>query len=80
MLVAPAWERGLKYCLGFHKNRSLLVAPAWERGLKCLCRLPSPGQTGRSRLGAWIEMGSSNNQHRRHHGRSRLGAWIEIDL
>ena len=59
----------------------LLVAPARERGLKFDEADYEAADAGRSREGAWIEIGDSGNMSKnRVCGRSREGAWIEIDF
>ena len=54
------------------------VAPARERGLKSGLRELPTNSGGRSREGAWIEIGVSNWYDPAPRGRSREGAWIEI--
>ncbi len=55
------------------------VAPARERGLKCHVHQSTSAATrGRSREGAWIEIGIIGTITSTLAGRSREGAWIEI--
>ena len=61
-VVAPVWERGLKYPVTFPATVGTSVAPVWERGLKLI---PFPAAllflSRRSRLGAWIEINDTYN-------------------
>ena len=59
-MVAPARERGLKSCILRYLDCWFLVAPARERGLKSLHTLRADIDYGRSREGAWIEIGTLN--------------------
>ena len=54
------------------------VAPVRERGLKSTNVYDLVSAKGRSRKGAWIEMGRIHKNRQNHDRRSRKGAWIEI--
>ena len=61
------------------KQREKVVAPARERGLKFDARAAQQwDNAGRSREGAWIEIGGVEFIATEDKGRSREGAWIEI--
>ena len=77
-VVAPARERGLKFCCDIINLGKLCVAPARERGLKLYSAASSSVSACRSREGAWIEIPQGNLAAYGVHGRSREGAWIEI--
>ena len=56
-IVAPARERGLKSERLLFEHFQAMVAPARERGLKYSTPRKMKVQSGRSRKGAWIEIG-----------------------
>jgi len=64
--VAPPWERGLKYSALRQRGQPDRVAPPWERGLKCVSKAHRLCITGRSPLGAWIEIVHSQRPMSRH--------------
>ena len=77
--VAPVRERGLKYVLPTCRiPHRYLVAPVRERGLRLLMACCVWQAWGRSREGAWIEIGMPKEGACKEAGRSREGAWIEI--
>ena len=78
--VAPARERGLKFQKAREDAYAAEVAPARERGLKFYSQYLIALTLGRSREGAWIEIGLIGRSDSRYLSRSREGAWIEIIL
>ena len=55
------------------------VAPVWGRGLKLEDHEGiDMADSGRPRMGAWIEMTKGQNRGAGPGGRPRMGAWIEI--